>query len=177
MNPQAMKSLFIPLVLSLVTNPESNVRNERWGMTQNQVVAAEKSKPLKRNDHVLIYRDKEAGVPSQVVFEFTAGRLDQVSYVLDSATQNPENAFLTWVLDLTKRYGKGVVYLNGRPVGQPGLVIDETLKQFWKQASGEIMVIYPPKDTTYVGVGITLNRGQFLVEEDFTTKPKDGSKA
>ena len=59
-----------------------------------------------------MYRDKQFGIPAQVLFEFTDGKLDDISYVADSPPQNPELAFLTWCLELTKRYGQGVVYLN-----------------------------------------------------------------
>jgi hypothetical protein len=77
-------------------------------------------------------------------------------------------AFLKWCLALTKRYGPGMVYLNKKPVGPPGVVVEECLKQFWKQTDGEILVVYPPEGSTYTGVGITLTNGVPTVEMDFT---------
>jgi len=165
---QTMKSFVILLVSTLAFAQEPIIRKEHWGMTQSEVIAAEHSAPLKRNGRSLVYRDKESGIPSQVVFEFTNGKLDQISYVSDSPSQNPEMAFLKWCLALTKRYGQGMVYLNKKPVGPPGLVVDESLKQFWKQNDGEILVVYPPQGSTYMGVGITLTGGDPLVEMDFT---------
>jgi hypothetical protein len=165
-----MKS-FVILLATLAFAQSPAIRNERWGMTQDQVVAAEKGKPAKRNDHVIIYRDKEVGFPAQVIFEFTAGKLDEMSYVLDDPNQNPDTVFLTWVLDMTKRYGKGEVFVNGKMAGQPGLVLKDRLDEFWKAGKGEIMVIYPPMGTTYVGVGINITKTEIMVEEDFTTKP------
>ena len=168
-----MKFVVIPLLSALAFSQESNVRKEHWGMTQSEVIKAEKTVPLKRNQRSLIYRDKESGIPAQVLFEFTDSKLDQISYVADSPSQNPELAFLTWCLELTKRYGQGVVYLNKKPVGPPGLMLDESLKEFWKQKSGEILVVYPPEGTTNVGVGITLVNGNPIVEMDYATTPKD----
>jgi hypothetical protein len=105
-----------------------------------------------------------------VVFEFTKGKLDQVSYVVD-APANPETAFLTWRLALTKRYGAGEVYLNKKPVGRPGLVLDEALRKFWNQKDGQILVVYPPEGETNVGVGIDFRNGRPIVEADFAETP------
>ena len=165
---QTMKYFVILFLSTLAFTQEPKIRKEHWGMTQSEVIAAENSVPLKRNARSLVYRDKESGIRSQVVFEFTNGKLDQISYVSDSPSQNPEMAFLKWCLALTKRYGQGMVYLNKKPVGPPGLVVDESLKQFWKQDDGEILVVYPPQGSTYMGVGITLTGGDPLVEMDFT---------
>lgn len=112
-----------------------------------------------------------------MLFEFADSKLDQISYVADSPSQNPELAFLTWCLELTKRYGQGVVYLNKKPVGPPGLMLDERLKQFWKQKSGEILVVYRREGTTNVGVGITLVNGNPIVEMDYAATPKDKLRA
>ncbi len=142
-------------------------------MTQGEVVKAEKAAPRKRTPTALVYRDKEFGVPAQVLFEFTDGKLDDISYVADSPPQNPELVFLTWCLELTKRYGKGVVYLNKKPVGPPGVMLDESLKQFWKQTEGEILVVYEPEGITNVGVGITLKNGNPIVELDYAATPRE----
>jgi hypothetical protein len=98
MENRTMKIVMILVLSALALTQEPNVRKEHWGMTQNEVIAAEKSPPLKRNDRSLVYGDKESGIPSQVLFEFTKGRLDQISYVLDSPSPNSEAAFLTCVL-------------------------------------------------------------------------------
>jgi hypothetical protein len=117
MKPNAMKFLAILFLSALAFAQVPNIRKEHWGMTQNEVIAAEKSAPIKRNGQTLIYRDEESGIPSQVLFEFTKGRLDQICYVVDSPSQDSETAFLTWCLSLTKRYGSGEVYLNKKPIG------------------------------------------------------------
>jgi hypothetical protein len=169
---QAMKSFVILFLSTLAFAQEPSVRKEPWGMTQNEVIAAEKATPLKRNGHSLVYRGKELGIPSQVIFEFTNGKLDAFSYVSDSPSQNPESAFLTWCLALTKRYGHGEVYLNKEPAGRPGLVLDESLKEFWKQSDGEILVVFPPEGSTYAGVGITLTNGNPTVDMDFAVSPR-----
>ncbi len=161
------------LFSTLAHSQTSKVRKEHWGITQNQVMKAENAAPLKRTRTVLVYRDKEFGVPAQVLFEFTDGKLDDISYVADEPSQNPELVFLTWCLELTKRYGQGVVYLNKKPVGRPGLMLDESLKQFWKQTEGEILVVYQPEGITNVGVGITLKNGSPIVEMDYAATPKD----
>jgi len=142
-------------------------------MTQSEVIRAEKAAPLKRTQASLVYRDKEFGISAQVLFEFTNGKLNDISYVADSPPQNPELAFLTWCLELTKRYGQGMVYLNKKAVGRPGVVLDESLKQFRKQTEGEILVVYEPEGITNVGVGITLIKGSPIVEMDYTATPKD----
>ena len=141
-------------------------------MTQSQVIRADGSNPIKRKAETLVYRDTESGIPTQVIFEFTAERLNQISYIAESP-QDPEIAFLTWCLDLTKRYGQGLVYLNKKPVGRPGVVLDESLKRFWKQGSGEILVVYPPEGVTNVGVGIRFINGSPSVEMDYAETPKD----
>ena len=53
-----------------------------------------------RTQAFLVYRDKEFGISAQVLFEFTDGKLNDISYVADSPPQNPELAFLTWCLEL-----------------------------------------------------------------------------
>jgi hypothetical protein len=52
-------------------------------------------------------------------------------------------------------------------------VLDESLKQFWKQTAGEILVVYEPVGITNVGVGITLVNGNPIVEMDYAATPKD----
>lgn len=49
-------------------------------MTQSEVIKAGKAAPLKRTQASLVYRDKEFGIPAQVLFEFTDGKLDDISY-------------------------------------------------------------------------------------------------
>ena len=68
-------------------------------MTQSEVIKAEKTVPLRRTQMALVYRDEAFGIPAQLLFEFTDGKLDDISYVADSPPQN---------LELTKRYGRGV---------------------------------------------------------------------
>jgi hypothetical protein len=69
-----------------------------------------------------------------------------------------------------------VVYLNKKPVDPVNVVIVESLKEFWKQKDGEILVVCPPQGSTYVGVGITLTNGNPLVEMDFTVSTKSPAK-
>jgi hypothetical protein len=79
-----MKAVVALLSATLVFAQSPDIRKERRGMTQSQVINAEGLNPLKRKAGTLVYRDTESGIPAQVVFEFTGGRLDQVSYVADS---------------------------------------------------------------------------------------------
>jgi hypothetical protein len=168
-----MKLAVVLLFSTLAISQTSKIRKEHWGMTQSEVIKAEKAAPLKRTQASLMYRDKEFDIPAQVLFEFTDGKLDDISYVADAPSQNPELVFLTWCLELTKQYGQGVVYLNKKPVGRPGLMLDESLKQFWKQTEGEILVVYEPQGITNVGVGITLINGSPIVELDYAATPKN----
>ena len=145
------------------------VRNERWGMSKIEVVRAEKAPPVKRHPNQLTYVGIEEGIRSQVLFVFTADKLDQISFVADGS-QDPEVALLTWCVYLTKRYGHGVVYQNAKPLGDPALVLDPAFKEFWKQKSGEVLVVFPPEGNTYTGVGIKMVSGFPSVEMDFTDK-------
>jgi hypothetical protein len=65
------------------------------------------------------------------------------------------------------------VYLDQKSVGPPGVVLEESLKRLLKQRSGEILVVYPPKGVTNVGVGIRFINGSPSVEVDYAETPKD----
>lgn len=108
-------ALFSALALS---QPFSS-RDEHWGMTQTEVIKAEKTRPVKRKTAALVYRDKAFGTPVQKIFEFTDGKLDAVVYLADAPEQTPDLLFLTWCLELTKRYGRGVVYSTKNQSGRP----------------------------------------------------------
>jgi hypothetical protein len=108
-----MKKLTVVLMLStLAFSQEPELRKERWGMTQNEVIRAEKAAPVRRSQNILVYRGRELGTPVQVMFGFTEGKLVSISYAADLPVKNPEHIFLTWCLELTKRYGQGLLYLN-----------------------------------------------------------------
>jgi hypothetical protein len=49
-------------------------------------------------------------------------------------------------------------------------VLDPAFKQFWKEKSGEVPVVFPPEGSTYTGVGIKMVDGSPSVEMDFTDK-------
>jgi hypothetical protein len=138
-------------------------------MTRSEVIKAERAQPLRRHPNQLTYLGTEQGIRSQVLFVFTADSLDQISFVADGS-QDPEVALLTWCLSLKKRYGKGVVYHNARPIGDPAIMLDAAFKEFWKAKSGEVLVIFPPDGNTYTGVGIKMVNGSPSVEMDFTDK-------
>ena len=140
-------------------------------MTKAEVLKAEQAAPVRRTSSSLVYRDKKFGESVEVIFEFTDGKLDALAYVADPQPKNPELVFLNWCLALTKRYGQGVVYLNKKPVGRPGLVLDQSLKEFWKQSEGEIVVVYPPEGITNVGVGIRFINSVPSVEVDYEMTP------
>ena len=146
-------------------------------MTKAEVMKAEKSAPVRRTATSLVYRDKKFGTSVESIFEFTDGKLDALAYVADPRPRNPELVFLNWCLALTKRYGQGVVYLNKKPVGRPGVVLDDSLKEFWKQSKGEIVVVYPPEGITNVGVGIRFINGLPSVELDLGMTPPDNHGA
>ena len=55
--------------------PDNNLRNTRWGMSQDEVVASEKSIPLKRIENAIIYKDYTAELPSIIRYIFEGGRL------------------------------------------------------------------------------------------------------
>lgn len=55
--------------------PENNLRNTRWGMSQEEVISAEGRNHLQRNDTTLLYKDYTAGLPSIIRYLFEGGRL------------------------------------------------------------------------------------------------------
>jgi hypothetical protein len=146
------------------------IRKEHWGMTKAEVIQAEKAAPLKRLPNQLTYRGTQDGIHAQVLFVFTNGKLDQISFV-EEDTKDPEVALLTWCLALTKRYGHGVVYYNAKPIGDAAVVLDVAFKDCLKQKAGEVLAVFPPAGSTYTGVGVKIVNGNPSVEMDFTNKP------
>ena len=111
--PRCLAFFAVVLMLStLAFSREPELRKERWGMTQSEVIRAEKAAPVRRSQNILVYRGRELGTPVQVMFGFTEGKLASISYAADLPVKNPEHIFLTWCLELTKRYGQGLLYLN-----------------------------------------------------------------
>ena len=149
---------------------QPTVRKEHWGMTKAEVIQAEKSPPLKQHPNQLTYLGTQDGIHAQVLFVFTNGKLDQISFV-ENDSQGPEVALLTWCLALTKRYGHAVVYYNAKPIGDPADVLDVTFKDLLKQKAGELLAVFPPYRSTYSGVGAKIVNGAPSVEMDFTYRP------
>ncbi len=139
-------------------------------MTKAEVIRAEKSPPLKRHPNQLTYLGTHDGIHAQVLFVFTNSKLDQISFVEDGS-QDPEVALLSWCLALTRRYGRGVVYYDSKPIGDRADVLDAAFKDFLKQKAGEVLVVFPPDGSTYMGVGAKIVNGTPSVEMDFTNKP------
>lgn len=52
----------------------NNLRSTRWGMTQDEVIAAEGT-PLQRNDSSLVYKVHTAGLPTVLRYKFEGGIL------------------------------------------------------------------------------------------------------
>jgi hypothetical protein len=140
-------------------------------MTPADVIRAEKARPVRRRPNQLTYIGIEQGVRSQVLFVFTANKLDQISFVADKP-KDPEMSLLTWCLSLTKRYGRGVVYYNAQPIGDPAIFLDSVFKDCWTKKSGEVLVVFPPQRSTYRGAGIKMVNGLPSVQMDFTNKTK-----
>jgi hypothetical protein len=77
---------------------------------------------------------------------------------------------------IEKRYALSAMLRFFRSCGGyrlSGRLLDESLKTFWTQTDGEILMVYEPEGNTYVAVGITLVNGTPVVEMDFAAKPKE----
>jgi hypothetical protein len=71
---EARRQLLDELKAQKKPEPENNFRNTRWGMSMEEVIAAEGT-PLKRTESSLVYKVHTAGLPSLVRFIFDGGVL------------------------------------------------------------------------------------------------------
>ncbi len=116
-----MKRVFArPVLLAMLSatsvlaqSSRYDVRKERWGMSQKEVIAAEGHKPDVLVDSQLRLRDDIAGIPAHIYFYFDKNKLCGVQFVPDaqSTPDAVESAFRAWLTALHRRYGYDEGYL------------------------------------------------------------------
>jgi hypothetical protein len=156
-----------------------DVRHVRWGMTQEEVIAAEGSSPEKRIPTAMTYKDTIAGVPARIFFLFTDGKLDQVSF--DALPKSPrddaELAFRTWDLALERKYGRGAL-VAGTEKKARGWAGDDKLEpalsEFKRGAIKKLSVFVTPKGRTD-GISLTMESfpAGIAITMIFTARPAD----
>jgi hypothetical protein len=85
-------------------------RKVRWGMSKDDVMKRETSKPFEENEDAICYHDEILGHKSDLCYYFTNGKLYRAIYSLDNSQYSNNNryvdAYTEIVTSLTGKYGK-----------------------------------------------------------------------
>jgi len=85
-------------------------RKVRWGMSKDDVMKREKSKPDEENENGIVYHDEILGHKATLAYLFTNGKLYCASYLLDNSQYSNNNkyvdAYTEIATSLTEKYGK-----------------------------------------------------------------------
>lgn len=90
------------------TEFEYDFRQTKWGMSKEQVIAAE-GKPGHDEPDRLLYQTEVAGLKAGIAFEFVNGKLARATYVLMERYAEPNQYIINserWVEALKEKYGE-----------------------------------------------------------------------
>ncbi|MGA8593771.1 MAG: hypothetical protein WB676_03420 [Bryobacteraceae bacterium] len=184
-----MKRVFAcPLLFAILTATsilaQSNgydVRKERWGMSQKDVIAAEGREPYTNVGNVLLYRDEVAGITARVGFLFDENKLFQVRYwPWDQSTlDDVESAFHAWLTALHRRYGynEGYLFVGKETVSKTTSLerINSAVEEIKKGNISEFQVQFTDNDRS-LRPSLIMERSEdksLHVRMEFTMRPPD----
>ena len=97
--------------LKLVWGENYNFRNTRWGMTQEEVIAAETMDPIEKDKNSITYKTRVLEKDVALRYVFAQDKLIGASYMLDDNYINSEQFIQTYAQfkkELIKKYGQPV---------------------------------------------------------------------
>ena len=111
------KSLALFFIVGLVTQAKLvwgenyNFRYTKWGMTQEEVIAAEKMNPIEKDKNSITYKTRVIDKDVALRYIFAQNKLIGASYILDDNYINSEQFIQTYAQfkkELIKKYGQPV---------------------------------------------------------------------
>ena len=96
---------------NLVWAENYNFRNTRWGMTQEEVIAAETMDPVEKDKNAITYKTRVLEKDVALRYVFAQNKLIGASYMLDDNYINSEQFIQTYAQfkkELIKKYGQPV---------------------------------------------------------------------
>lgn len=110
------------------TDGPSALRGLKWGMSQEDVLKAEKKTPMRSKDGSgLLYEEKLGGVMVMLHYGFTHNRLSSATYFLKGEISKPYEAFRiaeSWLKRISSKYGKPMrkvlISRPGKLAAEPG---------------------------------------------------------
>jgi hypothetical protein len=94
---------------SLSWGDNYNLRYTKWGMTPEEVLAAEKIEPVEKNDQMIKYKTQIIGNNVELLYLFAQNKLIGASYKLDENYLNSDRFIQNYdrfKKALTKKYGQ-----------------------------------------------------------------------